>query len=212
MFMNTSKKLILLFVGLFILICGRVKNFRTAASELKEISGNGYLKVIRGHGEITQSDYPQYVHPSSSLTRQTISRGGYDPNNQKLTLVVGVRQIEILLSKPLIENSSIKFHVSKITKDCTQKLTLIPYLYPGLWIHKGFRTEGVLMRRGNQISGEFISQGSFDTDDQRVRNVKEHFEGEVKKGKVKGKFTLVILGDKSSAIPTPYRCYRTLTP
>jgi len=200
--MSNGIRLNFILIGLaFMLPAIRIDDRATPKKGSTIALSGKYLKVVSGFGEVTQSDYPKYMPPNSPLTRKKVNGGGYDPGLRKLTLEVEGRQIEISLKTSLTENSKIEFSVSRITRG-QDSPPLIHYLDPRLWIDNGFQTRGVLSKRGSRISGEFASQGGFLLNEDRISS----------KAKVKGRFTLLVLSGKSSDIPNPYKCYRTLTP
>ena len=197
---NYKKKVRFLFIGCLITLMYAIKN-PIFAGESKILAVSGYLRVIQGSGEVTQSDYPQYIPPSSSQTRKKVTAGAYDPSRKKLILEVEARQIELSLNSPLKDNSNIDFSVSKIIRNQNAPL-LVRYLDPRLWIDNNFQTKGVLKKKGSRISGEFITQGGFLIGNGRISS----------RAKIKGKFTLLLSNGKPSNLPNSYQCYRTLTP
>ncbi|MGJ5676787.1 MAG: hypothetical protein ACR9NN_24825 [Nostochopsis sp.] len=179
-----------------------ILDLRQSLSKSNEIPSqtiDNYLKIIAGSGKITYSQYNQLIPVGISMEHVT---GSYAPNNRQMMLEINGRLVEIYLLQPLIDKKPVKFIVKKITRNWNYGEGIYSFLPPyNITIGKDFITEGTLQKIGNQIKGDFKTEG-------------EIWLGEfigMYKGFVNGEFSLKVEPGQKYDIPSDYREGRILT-
>ncbi|NET28411.1 hypothetical protein [Okeania sp. SIO1I7] len=144
---------------------------------------SNYFQIIDGSGQITYSDYPLLVGVEEHKKEYGVI-GRYNPSNRHMRLEISGRLVEIYLFEPLGENKTVDFVVKKIISNRnrgndTFSVSGLPF---NAIIETNFITQGTLKKVGNQIQGNFQTEG-------------EVWLGEFisrYRGIIKGKFTLNI--------------------
>ncbi len=119
------------------------------------------IAITSGSGRITNSQYPTVVPVGTSVSQVS---GAYNPSTGKILLEIEGRQAEISLNAPLTDGTPIPFTVtgtrSRGYDPATKKIYGSQYsrLTTG-GIKAGVKSQGTLIKQGNQIQGKFTARG-----------------------------------------------------
>jgi hypothetical protein len=169
------------------------EDFLSKSKNLSSEIINNYLKITNGKGKIIESSHPRLIPIDISIEGVT---GGYNPRSRQMMLEINDRMVELYLLQPLTENQPVKFIVKKITRDNEEGKSIseiISNKYIAS-IESDFVTEGTLWKIGNQINGNFKTEGVITLN---------QFFGRYE-GAITGEFSLNVEPHQSLEVPLHY--------
>lgn len=187
--MRSAKLGLLVVIGTVALVGGKL-NLQPSTAQAQTNANS--LQIVSGAGQITRSQYPNFVAVG---TRVDQVAGVYDPASRQIVMKVQGRRAELSLNSPLTEDVPVAFRVTRfLTRGQVGGDNMEPSdnpidLVQNVVIDAAIESQGTLVKKGNQIVGQFTSRGKF-----------EH-EGQEGNGTVAGEFVLNVQSGGANMMP-----------
>lgn len=183
--MRSAKLGLLVLTGTVALVVAKI-NLQSSTVQAQTTAN--FLRIVSGAGQITRSQYPNFVPVGTSVNQVT---GNYNPASRQIVLAIAGRQAELSLNSPLIDGQPVTFTVTQIIPRQLGEPSVEQFskLVQNAFINEGVESQGTLVKKGNQILGQFTSRGKFEHD------------GQENAGAVTGEFVLAVQPGGANVIP-----------
>ncbi|MCA1992982.1 MAG: hypothetical protein LDL41_13235 [Coleofasciculus sp. S288] len=183
--MHSAKLGLLVLIGTVAIAEGKL-NLQPSTAQA-QTSANS-LQIVSGMGRVTSSQYSAFVPIGTGVNQVS---GSYNPSTRQIVLEIAGRQAELSLNSPLIDGKPVEFAVTQIKPRLYGEPTVeqFPKLVQDALISSGIESQGTLVKKGNQITGRFTSQGKFEHENQQGT------------GAVEGEFVLTVQAGGSGNVP-----------